>query len=467
MDVAQRVDKATALQNEGRLEEAEGELRDALREDPSSAVAHSNLGVVLTEAGRVEEALDPLSTAVALAPNQPEPLINQASGFRAAGRPDEAESCLRKALGMAPNSAIAQSQLGLVLIDLDRLDEAEICCCQALAQNLDYAPGYLNLGAVYFAQAKPDDALEAYEAAAALDPTSAAAYSGLANALRHTGRFDDAIAAAQKAAALAPNSASSHYNLGLAYWEHGNAQEALSSFREALELDPSLERAGFLVAALAGEQCDTVPKQFVTALFDTHAYRFDANLVDELAYQIPAELRAAVNGYWGEPETETLEVIDLGCGTGLCGPQFRDISKRLIGCDLSPNMISQTKARGCYDQLYVEDLTDTLARHQGTTDLILAADVLIYVGDVQQTFAGVRTALRPGGRFVFSVEHETGNDFTLLSSGRFSHSENYLKLVADRHGLKICRIEDTEIRKVKAGGDEAIDGRIYVLESTS
>ena len=102
--------------------------------------------------------------------------------------------------------------------------------------------------------------------------------------------------------ALAPEKASSHYNLGLACWENGKAADALSAFRRTLDLDPGLERARFLVETLSGEPRETVPREFVKAMYDTHAYRFDVNLVDELQYQIPTDAREAVRDLWGDPD---------------------------------------------------------------------------------------------------------------------------------------------------------------------
>lgn len=462
---AYHADLGNTLLKLGRLRDAEASLREAVRIDPSQAAAQSNLGVVLTEAGRVQEALAPLNKAVTLAPGLAEPRINLVSALRALGDPAGAEKYLREALKTDPDQPLIHSTLGLVLMDMDRLDEAEVSCCQALAHDLGYGKGYINLGTVLMAQAKPDEAREAFEAAISLDPSASEAHSSLSNALRHLGDFSSAVAAARQAVALGPDKASNHYNLGLGCWESGDYAEALSAFKRTLEIDPTLERARFLVSALSGEACDTAPGEYVKALFDTHADRFDTNLVDELGYRIPAKLRDAVREIWGEPADKSWVVFDVGCGTGLCGPLFRDVSTRLVGGDLSPNMVEKTRERKIYDELYVEDLVTTLARGDHMVDLVLATDVLIYVGNSRPTFEGARNALRPGGLFGFSTEHEAGDSFSLQTSGRFSHSENYVRQLAEEFGFQVLRADKTVIRKIGVDDDRGVEGRLYVLES--
>jgi predicted TPR repeat methyltransferase len=235
----------------------------------------------------------------------------------------------------------------------------------------------------------------------------------------------------------------------------------LSAFRRTLDLDPGLERARFLVETLSGEPCETVPREFVKAMYDTHAYRFDVNLVDELQYQRRARGRARP---LGRSRRAVLGHLDVGCGTGLCGPLFRDVATRLVGGDLSPNMIEKARERGTHDELYAEDLTATLAR--GDVDLVLATDVLIYVDDLRETLEGAGKALRPGGLFSFSTEHEPGDNLTLQTSGRFSHSEGYVRRLAEEFGFAVRHADKTTIRKVGIDDDRDVDGRLYVLELT-
>ena len=56
---------------------------------------------------------------------------------------------------------------------------------------------------------------------------------------------------------------------------------------------------------------------------------------------------------------------------------------RLDGVDLSPGMLKRAEAAGTYDQLNESDLTEYIRGKKGAYDLIVAADVLCYIGDLQ------------------------------------------------------------------------------------
>jgi predicted TPR repeat methyltransferase len=130
--------------------------------------------------------------------------------------------------------------------------------------------------------------------------------------------------------------------------------------------------------------------------------------------------------------------LDLGCGTGLCGPLLRPMTERLEGVDLSGNMLSKARALGVYDRLIQGELAQYLAGAGQRYELVVSADVFIYVGALEEVFDGVARVLEPGGAFVFSVELlPAGHDFLLRPSQRYAHSERYLRALALRHGFEI------------------------------
>jgi predicted TPR repeat methyltransferase len=134
-----------------------------------------------------------------------------------------------------------------------------------------------------------------------------------------------------------------------------------------------------------------------------------------------------------------LDVLDLGCGTGLAGAAFADIARHLEGVDLSPRMIAQASARGIYDRLTVADLENTRFEDGPPFDLIVAADTLVYVGDLAPTLRGVRRRLKPLGLFLFTVERtEQGSD--LGPKRRYRHSEAYIRMLAEQSGLELMAL---------------------------
>jgi predicted TPR repeat methyltransferase len=158
-----------------------------------------------------------------------------------------------------------------------------------------------------------------------------------------------------------------------------------------------------------------------------------------LGYQVPRLLYEAVAG-----AGDDLDVLDLGCGTGLCGPLLRPIARHLVGVDLSPRMLSLAAARGLYDQLNCAELTEWLAACPAF-DLVVAADVLCYFGELDLAFAAVRAVLTPGGCFASSLEAGT-QPFVLRPHGRYQHQREYIEGSLGRAGFQDVRISQAVLR---------------------
>jgi predicted TPR repeat methyltransferase len=133
-----------------------------------------------------------------------------------------------------------------------------------------------------------------------------------------------------------------------------------------------------------------------------------------------------------------LAILDLGCGTGLAGAVFKPLAARLDGVDLSPAMIQNARARGIYDILEVGDLETALLAPGPRYDLILAADTLVYLGDLASVFGAVHARLEPDGYFLFTVEKAEGGGFELGPKRRWRHSEAYLRQLASQAGFHVA-----------------------------
>ena len=269
----------------------------------------------------------------------------------------------------------------------------------------------------------------------------------------HAREFDDAELLLRRAIAHNPKLALAYELLGKLLYRDARAAESAAVYRAWHAAIPADPIAAHLVAATGGAPApERASDGFVTGLFERAAPDFDTVLAT-LGYQAPQlvfESAAAVL----DPGAVALEVLDLGCGTGLCGDWFRPLARRLVGVDLSPGMLEQARARGCYDELVCEELTVYVRRCEARFDLITAADVFCYFGDLTAVFAAVASLLRPAGRFIFSVEEMSadtaafsGNDgpsisacgtvagFALLEHGRYAHDASYLGQVLKQAGL--------------------------------
>lgn len=265
-------------------------------------------------------------------------------------------------------------------------------------------------------------------------------------ALLEDSQLAEAADAIRAAIELDPKDAESHYALGQALEAAGG--DAATAYRTALELDPGDHMGAAVRLALIGAAPvpAQLPEAHIRTLFDQYAPRFDTALVGALHYRGPELLRQAVDR--AAPEGP-LDILDLGCGTGLAGIAFADRRRRLDGIDLSPGMILQALARKLYDRLEPGEIVAALADWPERYDLALAADVVVYIGDLAPLFAATRRVLRPGGLFALTLEAQDGADGTGWRLGdhhRYQHSAAYLREAAAEAGFAVVGIESSWTR---------------------
>ena len=270
------------------------------------------------------------------------------------------------------------------------------------------------------------------------------------------GDFGAAADVLMQTVETAPGFATAWFALGAIRDWLGDRDGAVAAFREASRADPDdYHGARLQLARLgAGAGPPAMTEPYVRRLFDQYAGRYDAALTEHLHYRGPALLRDAVKSALealGRPmQFESL--LDLGCGTGLAGQVFRPFAARLVGVDLSAAMVARAEAKGNYDRLVVGNLaaflSDEIAK-DAKYDLVLAADVFVYVSDLAPVLADIARVLAPRGIAAFTVETHSGAGVTLLPTLRFAHGERYLREVIIGAGLKLVTLEKATIRTEK------------------
>ncbi len=230
----------------------------------------------------------------------------------------------------------------------------------------------------------------------------------------------------------------------------------MARYAEVLSRSPGHPEATHFLDALQDRASQRAPTGYVRTLFDGYAARFEQHLVGELGYRTPERLAALIDA--ARPGSLG-RVCDLGCGTGLMGALLRPRAAHLQGIDLSGEMIAQARRKGCYDALHVGDIEGLLG-DLGELDLLVAADVLIYIGDLSGIFAAAAAALAPGGIFALTTEHTDGEGWRLLPSGRYAHSHEAITRLAQAHGLTLLRSAVEPIRQERGVW---LDGGLYVL----
>lgn len=376
------------------------------------------------------------------------------------GRLAEAERLYRRILAAMPRHFDSLHLLAVVKGQQDEFEAAAELFEQALGINPDSAAALSNFGNVLQALGRYSQALAAYDRSLALRPDNPKALMHRGNVLRRLERPDDALASYDGALRLQPGYADALVHRGGALTDKGRREEAVAAYRQALASGGDARQIGYSLACLGAEAAPSAaPAEYVKGLFDQYAGAFDEHLVDTLEYQTPALLVDAMRALV-PPTPGLLDVLDLGCGTGLCGPLLRPLARTLAGVDLSPKMLAKARERGGYDELVCAELAAYVAGQPQRFDLAIAADVFVYIGDLADVFAAMRTVLRPGGLFGFSVEAGGETDFILQPTHRFAHSLGYLRRLAEAHAFAIASVESRVLRKNR---DTDVPGHLVVM----
>jgi predicted TPR repeat methyltransferase len=339
----------------------------------------------------------------------------------------EAKNSFEKAIELKSDFEDAINNLGLVQHKLGNLDQAVRLYKKVVAIDTNYALKSDNkiLSVIFFfSQGNIQEALETLYMLVDKNPTDALLFNMLGGCLASIGQTEMAI----------------------------------ENYQKALEFEPEYAIPKHMLNSLTGNTSKEPPKQYVKNLFDDYAHKFNNALVNNLQYSLPFIIKDLILRSNTE-KSQYKNVIDLGCGTGLAGKDLRDISTNLVGIDISENMISEAKKLDIYDTLIVGDIVEKLNASQDKFDLLAALDVLIYIGDVQSTFKAVHKSCEPDSLFVFSVEIQDENGYSLLKSSRYAHSDEYI--MKQSNGLfDLVNSQNIRLRKE---GENWIEGKVYVF----
>jgi predicted TPR repeat methyltransferase len=399
------ISMAILFLQEEQPEDAEKLLRGVLQVVPDHPVALHFAGVVAHRQKRYDESIALMERSLALDPTQADWHSNLGIVLKAAGRFEDAIAAYRRAIALAPGHARAHNNLGVLQKKQGRSAEAEASYREAIRLDPEYADAYHNLGS-------------------------------LLSSLR---RAPEAVAAFNKALVLSPSAPETRRLLALAHCSLGEPEKAVRIFDEWLREEPGNPIALHMRAACSGE---AVPARaadaYIQQAFDGFAASFETKL-ERLAYRAP-QIVTAMLADSGAPASGSLDVLDAGCGTGLCGPLLRPYARRLVGVDLSSRMLALAEKKAVYDEVRQAELTAYVAANPASFDVIVSADTLVYFGPLENVAAASMAALRPGGLLIFTVEAAAGDGppagFELRYHGRYVHSRGYLEATLGRAGFR-------------------------------
>ena len=308
-----------------------------------------------------------------------------------------------------------------------------------------------------------DQAEAIYRRILEVEPDNAEALHLLGVVAGQLGDNDECVRLIERAICHEPDVPKYHANLGTALRDLLRLDEAVQAFERAVALDPSWELPAYFLAALTGETAQSAPAACLQEMFDSYAGYYENHMVEELQYRVPTFIRGMV-GRLMEPGRRFDKVIDLGCGTGLSGVQFRDAARCLHGVDLSPRMIEESGKKNVYDRLEVANIRDFLSAPGTRYDLFIATDVFIYMGALEDIFAAVCKRAEGNAVFAFSTETCRGDHYALAAAGRYTHSRPYVEGLARENGFRVGAQEHVQLR-FESG--QPVMGDIYVLLCSS
>lgn len=358
------------------------------------------------------------------------------------GQPDQAEGHLLKGISCANASGFCYYLLGSLYLSRQDFDKAVEKLKEAISKGARFVESYYNLGMALFHLSRHEEALRCFDEAIKLNQNSLHGWYGRGAVLHGMGQLEEAEKALLRALMLNPNLTDAQVTLGYVYHAMGRRKEALIFMKEAL---PKVQEARqkehltYLIAAMGDAAApDRAPDDYVRDLFDRYAPRFEEDLVGRLGYKTPELIQERLTQWMPK---RWMCALDMGCGTGLWGKLARPHCEKLVALDISPKMIERAADLGIYDELHCDEIVKYLSPLQAKYDLVVAADVFVYIGNLADVFASTRQAMMDDGVFAFSVElldaPADAPGYAILPSGRYAHVDAYVRDLAASQGFSV------------------------------
>ncbi|HTE40727.1 MAG TPA: tetratricopeptide repeat protein [Steroidobacteraceae bacterium] len=393
-----------------------------------------------------------------------------------AGRAEEAEQGYMRWLDAHPNEHNGLHFLGLLKFQTKRLQEGIDLVRRSLEFDATNAHAWNNLGNMLVVSDLPKDATDAYLNATRYAPELVEAWYNLGVCYRRTGKIEDSVKSFVKAVELQPANPMVYERFGILLYGLGRFAEAANVYRQWLVVEPDSSVARHMLAAMTGEDVPArADDQYLKDLFDRFSSSFDENLKG-LGYRAPELLVSALGEY--VPTDGRLDVLDAGCGTGLCGGLLRSMSRSLVGVDLSDGMVEKARARNIYDELVVAELCGFMRDRPNAFDVVISADTLVYFGALEEAALAARSCIRENGVFAFTLERHIDEPvadpqpgmapaagdpvrYRIQPHGRYVHHADYVRAALTAGGFTRVELKDVVLRRERG---QDVQGHLVVAQ---
>lgn len=407
------------------LAKAQEYFEIATKINPNFNDAHYNLAIIFTKKNLKKAALEQLDIILNF---DPQHALAHHKKAQLCYQEDDLTSALnhyQKYLELEPNDKDALYNLGTIFLRIGNPQEATKYFLRFVALKADYENFY-NLGVAYLQQGKNTEAITYFEESLRLNPDHIPALT----------------------------------NLATAYLNLADYPNAIKYFSQINKLQPENIENNFILSAISqtNKSFETAPSGYVKELFNQYAPHYEKHL-SLLNCKVPELLFNAINNI--SHTITNLTILDLGCGTGLAGELFRPLAKKLIGIDLAEKMLSQAQQKNIYDELLLADINDSI-KNFSELDIVIAAEILVYVGNLDKIFSQLKTALKTDGLFGFTIEKTSKYPYELQKTARFSHAKEYLKELIDKYHFEILLCQNIILRRHL---NEQLEGELYIIRS--
>lgn len=464
----------------------------AIELNPNYAQAHNNVANLYAMQNQYDEALRHYIKATHASPDFIQAHFNLGLLLLKNNQLEAAKMQFNNVLTLNPSAIEALFYLGIIYLDAQTLDAAEQAFKEVLELNEEHVQALVNLGVIALKNKQDQRAIDYFTKALAIDNEELDARNNLAATFMHHDRFENALMHYDVLLQKMPNNEEYLYNSGVAQMALGHLNEAIVLFEQlvkhhpqhtpalnnlaavhikldnkdkaksyleqTLAINPEDKISQHLLHAISGvKKSERVP-EYAKNLFNNYALYYDQHMQGTLNYSIPTHIGRVLHELSVFSGQKTL---DLGCGTGLSGTILRECSNQLIGIDIAEKMIVHAQKKGLYDTLIQQDIIDFLQHDTQYYDLIVAADVLPYFGDLNELITLISQHLNPQAYFIATSEVNKEELWQLEYSARFSHHPEYIATLATQNGLTII---SQEIVPGRLQNQKPLELMLYVLQ---
>ncbi|MDX1838574.1 tetratricopeptide repeat protein [Legionella taurinensis] len=460
---------ANAYRKNHQLDLAIHHYKQAIALKPDYAQAYSNLAAVFAMNNDYRNALEYYRRAIHAQPDFTAAHYNLGLLLLRNNQLNAARIQFNNVLALNPDHLEAYFYLGVLSLEANQLDEAEKAFQHVIMHDNTHVQALTNLGVIALKRDRGQLAVDFFTKALTLDNNHLDARNNLAATFMHHDRFENALMHYDVLLKQMPDHIEYLYNSGVAQMALGHLNEAIHQFEHLLSLEPQHFAAlnnlaavfirledkpkaiELLHRALAANPEDAASRHMLNALqgntatagtctsyaanlFNNYALYYDKHMREQLKYTLPLHIESLCREY---DLDHFANALDLGCGTGLTGEILRPLTRRLTGVDIAAKMVVIAREKGIYDELIDADIHVFLSGTSQRYDLITAADVLPYFGDLHPLFSAVREHLMPEGYFIFSIEISDAIPWQLQESARFCHHADYIESLCRELALKL------------------------------